>query len=81
MKRRRLVLVTWHDAVHLTHGWVDSLVFSHKNDYVHTVGWLLRKDKKSLTIAQSDGINTVANTMQIPVQMVERIQTLKWAKR
>ncbi len=77
MSKRRLVLVTWHDAVHLTHGWVDSLKFKHANDIVHTAGFLIRKCKKSLTVAQSDGIDTVANTLQIPRRMIEKISYLK----
>ena len=77
MKRRKLLMVTWHDAIHTTHGWVDSMAFKHIDDLVHSVGWLLRKDKKSITLAQTDGIDSVANPLQIPMKMVQKITSLK----
>lgn len=74
---RRLVLVEWHDALHQHHGWADMLDFKHDDDRVRSVGWLLRRNRKSITLAQTDGGDNVANTIQIPARMVKRLVVLK----
>lgn len=75
--KRKMVLVEWRDAMHEHHGWLTSYPVTHTSDIVESVGWLLRKDKLSLTIAQSDGMDNLANTLQIPIAMVRHIYTLK----
>lgn len=72
-----MVLVRWRDAMHEHHGWLEHYPVTHTHDHVESVGWLVRKDKLSLTLAQSDGEDNVANTIQIPMPMVLKVIDLK----
>ena len=77
-----MVMVEWNDACHVTHGWMDSpaegapQVHEHADDRCLSVGWVIRADERSVTLAQTDGMNTVANTLQISMSMVTSITLL-----
>lgn len=77
--KRRMVLVEWRDAMHEHHGWLSNYPVTHTSDVVESIGWLIRKDKLSMTIAQSDGMDNLANTLQIPIQMVRHVRYLRTA--
>lgn len=82
--RYPMVMVEWNDACHVTHGWMDSppegapQVFDHADDRCRTIGWVVRIDERSITLAQTDGISTVANTLQIPMSMVKSVALLRY---
>lgn len=77
--KRKIVLVEWRDAMHEHHGWLTHYPVTHTDDVVESLGWLIRKDKLSITIAQSDGMDNLANTLQIPIGMVRKVKTLREA--
>jgi hypothetical protein len=74
-----LVLVEWNDAVHLKHGWSDDdlATVKHVDDVCYSVGWMIRQDDKSLTLAQTDGLDTIANTLQLPMAMIKKVTQIK----
>ncbi len=74
-----LVLVVWHDAHSLNHGWLTVEEIDDEPCEVHTVGYLIPDSKTGhVVVAQSintnDGIDSV---MAIPVAMVQRLTILK----
>jgi hypothetical protein len=73
MTRKRKVIVKWRDAIHGA-GWQDSS--DTEDDTVHSVGWIISKTKKLILLAQSIGCGLHANTIQIPVPMIQSIRTL-----
>ena len=75
-KTLRMVVVTWRDAIHEHHGWTSDRSLPHQEDTVQSMGWLVRKDARSLTLAQTDGIDSFANTIQLPMPMVIKITFL-----
>lgn len=73
---KKIVLIEWNDAVHEEHGWCSSLDIKHIDDRVWTVGFIIREDKQSITVVQSDGISAVANPCQIPKKMITKRKVL-----
>lgn len=72
----QFVCVTWIDAESAA-GWQEgSDLDAYTLPEVHHVGWLVRKDRKRLTLAHGLSGNDICGAMHIPVGMVTRIKKL-----
>ena len=66
----RCVVVIWKDAVH-RFGWQDDSEFGDPDDDLcYSMGWLMKQTEDVIAIAQTVGIGTHAQTIQIPAGMV-----------
>lgn len=66
----RCVVVIWKDAVH-RFGWQDDSEFGDPDDDLcYSIGWLMKQTDDVIAIAQTVGIETHAQTIQIPAGMV-----------
>lgn len=75
-KQYKMVVVTWRDAVH-SFGWQDNEEPEFDEDTCKSVGWLLKRDKKFVTLAQTVGMdNANAQLIQIPSGMIEKVEEL-----
>jgi len=78
-KRRNplpVVVVTWVDAhdnpAHIDSDQVDE---EHKPNLVHSVGWLLKKDKKGVTIARCyDDEKESDASLFVPTGMIQSVR-------
>lgn len=70
----KAVLVVWEDAAN-HEGWADGLDPDTDPVVCHTLGYLVKEDKKSgvLLIAQTISDDNFNNAIQIPRRMVKRI--------
>ena len=84
-----LVLVEWYDA-HSEGGWAShaSYMRTHRDRLLVTsVGFMLRRDGRSLTLVQSlqpgdgDHFARMADSISIPAGCVRRVRGLTSAKR
>lgn len=77
--RPKPVLILWKDACHVAPGaWVDAELEQGTAE-VGTVAWLLRKDKKCYTIAQSISEHgDVTGMFVIPKAGVKKLTKLKF---
>lgn len=68
-----LVHIVWEDAAH-DFGWIDSPEIGDAT--CHSVGWLIRMDKKNVLISQTWSSNQVAQTLQLPRKMIIAINQI-----
>ena len=79
-RRAPAVFVTWHDSAHAP-GWDPRDLHEGLTPaLVHSVGFLLRRDKKSLVLAmsaQQAGSTRFANSLVIPRACVSSVRRLR----
>ena len=76
MRSPKLVLVEWVDAYHLDEGWQGGFKPAFNNEPVWTVGFLINRNKKGVTIAQTWYEDDVANIVGIPARMINKFTIL-----
>jgi len=76
MKSPKLVLVEWVDAYHLEEGWQGGFKPMFNDEPVWTVGFLISRSKKGVTIAQTWYEDDVANIVGIPARMINKLTIL-----
>ena len=71
--------VTWRDSTLHNGGWEDISVHlrGRWGDPCHTVGYVLRDDKKGLTLASSVHGKRAAGVVNIPAGMVVKRRRIK----
>lgn len=71
-------MVAWHDAAHDTLGWGSGLEAAQSFDIplVHSVGWLIARNKQGIKIAQSLTDDNIAQTLVVPAKMIVRVVKL-----
>lgn len=75
---RRLLLVTWWDAVTDQAGWKPiARVEKQQPLVVRSVGWEIRRTKRHLTLAASIVGEECDGDVTIPIGMIMREQELK----
>jgi hypothetical protein len=70
------VLVEWVDAYHLEEGWQGGFKPAFNDEPVWTVGFLIHRGKKGVTIAQTWYEDDVANIVGIPARMINKLTIL-----
>jgi hypothetical protein len=76
MRSPKLVLVEWVDAYHLDEGWQGGFKPAFNDEPVWTVGFLINRGKKGVTIAQTWYEDDVANIVGIPARMINKLTIL-----
>ena len=76
MRSPKLVLVEWVDAYHLDEGWQGGFKPAFNDEPVWTVGFLINRSKKGVTIAQTWYEGDVANIVGIPARMINKLTIL-----
>jgi hypothetical protein len=74
----RLVLVEWEDSTQPTSAWVEVDDVDDTPAVCRSVGWVLRKSARTLTLAanQADNPPQVSGVMQIPTSAIRRMVDL-----
>lgn len=74
---RAPVLIEWDDATQPSHGWVAPGDIDPTPAICHSVGWIVHKDERAITLASTkcDG-GEVMGAMRIPAGTVRKITSL-----
>ncbi len=72
-----LVRIEWDDATQPSHGWVAPGDIDPAPAICHSVGWIVHKDERAITLASTkcDG-GEVMGAMRIPAGTVRKITSL-----
>lgn len=72
-----LVRIEWDDATQPSHGWVAPGDIDPTPAICHSVGWIVHKDERAITLASTkcDG-GEVMGAMRIPAGTVRKITAL-----
>lgn len=74
---RKLLLVTWHDAVSNHVGWAKIEDVEKQQPYVvYTIGWEIKRTRKRLTLASSLAGDECSGDTTIPIGMIVREEVL-----
>ena len=77
IRRTPLLFVAWDDATSAS-GWCDPTIRGKQSIGIVSVGWLLRKTKRELTIAQSISTNGRAgDVLTLPRGMIRHVRRLR----
>lgn len=78
MSDRRLLIVTWYDAVSDDAGWKSiEKVAKQQPPVVRSVGWEIRRTKRHVTLAASIIEDHCDGDVTIPLGMIIRERELK----
>jgi hypothetical protein len=74
-----LVLVEWEDATggNRTGGWREIADMRPRLDPVRSVGWLIHRDRKSVTILPNISVTQGDADLTIPRRWIKRLVALK----
>lgn len=71
-----LAVVEWEDAAH-EFGWQEGVIPEPKTVIVRSVGYVIKRTKKHILLAQSIAEDNHAQTLQIPKGMVIKVKNIK----
>lgn len=79
MKPGAVVAVQWRDAAAVAGGYWSSIADAkaHTPCLVHTVGFLVKRTKKRLTLTQSVHAGGCGGVFSIPADWVQKIEVLQ----
>lgn len=75
-KKYPMIYIAWIDAQIPHRGWSDEDEINHKGSKIETCGFLLKKTKKTYSIAQNialngdDFYNQISNIINIPSSLI-----------
>ena len=82
MTQRRLLLVTWRDAISNHSGWKDiNAVSKQQAPIVRSVGWEIRRTKRALTLVASIVEDECDGDVTVPIGMILREDELTVKKK
>lgn len=83
MKPGDIVLITWRDATALQDGYWEAFKTAkrHTAAKAHTVGFLVRRTKRQITVMQSFHKQGAGGVFTIPTDWVTRIKVLTRGER
>lgn len=73
---KHVVEVTWYDAISMR-GWRDKATYAkQKAAPCRTVGYIIKKTKREMVLAQTQGGDEINGSMTIPRDWVQKIRKL-----
>lgn len=77
LKKRRIVLVEWEDSTSV-HRWQARSEVDNKPAFCRTVGWLVAKDKKAMTVVGTYSAGShFTGDLCIPMGAVRKVTEVK----
>ena len=72
VKRPPLVLIEWYDAIAHAPGWLDARLVKSDLPTVQSVGWMIRRTKRSIILVADTGKadSDTNRRIEIPTGMV-----------
>lgn len=84
MAKYKSVLIEWEDSQISPQGWARLNSFTAAIPTMHSIGFVIREDKKSISLASSIGEETdssdeqVCNTITIPKRCIIKRKTISF---